>query len=242
MTEAGRNPARIIPELRAFIEEHPGRPVSYVGEPAWPARSPAEWREVTRHDALINLAFSGATITILCPYDRMTLPPSVIADARITHPVVLQQGRPRPSPEYYGKDGMPPGCELPLPAPPAWADSLVYTMDLRAARRLVRRHAAQAGFAEVAPDLVLAVGEIASNTLRHTDGGGTLHVWHSEQEILCQLHDQGQIADPLAGRVRHPPDAAGGHGLWLVNQVCDLVELRTGQQGTTIRLHMRRPS
>ena len=61
---------------------------------------------------------------------------------------------------------------------------------------------------------------------------------HDEQEILCQLHDQGQIADPLAGRVRRDPESRG-HGLFLVNQVCDLVELRTGRAGTTVRLHMR---
>jgi hypothetical protein len=30
----------------------------------------------------------------------------------------------------------------------------------------------------------------------------------------------------------------GGHGLWLVHQVCDLVEIRSGDAGTTIRLHM----
>jgi hypothetical protein len=30
----------------------------------------------------------------------------------------------------------------------------------------------------------------------------------------------------------------GGHGLWLVNQVCDLVEMRSDDSGTTIRLHM----
>lgn len=242
LTETGRNPARIIPAMRAFIDEHRGEQVSYIAEPAWAARSAAEWREVTRHDALINLAFSGTTVSIMCPYDRMALPSSVIADARITHPAVLQEGRLRPSPEYQGQDGLPPGCELPLTAPPPWADSLVYTTELRGVRRLVRRHAAQAGLAEAAPDLVLAVGEIASNTLRHAHGEGTMHVWHTEQEILCQLHDQGQITDPLAGRVRWPPDAAGGHGLWLVNQLCDLVELRTGPQGTTTRLHMRRPA
>jgi hypothetical protein len=28
--------------------------------------------------------------------------------------------------------------------------------------------------------------------------------------------------------------------LWLVNQVCDLVELRSGADGTTVRMHMRR--
>ena len=49
----------------------------------------------------------------------------------------------------------------------------------------------------------------------------------------------GQIADPLA-RHRAPSDELlGGNGLWLVNQVCDLVQARTGQAGTTTRLHLR---
>ena len=54
------------------------------------------------------------------------------------------------------------------------------------------------------------------------------------------MHDSGWITDPLAGRIRHGPDDRG-HGLWLVNQVCDLVEIRTSKAaGTVIRLHLRR--
>jgi hypothetical protein len=30
-----------------------------------------------------------------------------------------------------------------------------------------------------------------------------------------------------------------GWGLWMVNQVCDLVEIRSGDWGTDVRLHMR---
>jgi hypothetical protein len=67
-----------------------------------------------------------------------------------------------------------------------------------------------------------------------------VHIWHTSAEIVCQFHDSGHITDPLAGRFRHGPDDRG-HGLWLVNQVCDLVELRSGEAGTTVRLHMRRP-
>ena len=62
---------------------------------------------------------------------------------------------------------------------------------------------------------------------------------HTGAEVLCQVHDSGRITDPLAGRVRHGPDDRG-HGLWLVNQVCDLVELRSGDAGTTVRIHLRR--
>ena len=47
---------------------------------------------------------------------------------------------------------------------------------------------------------------------------------------------------PLAGR-RRPADATGGHGLWIVYQVCDLVELTSDANGTTVRMHMAlRPS
>src|SRR5262245_66433911 len=37
MTEAGRNPGRIIPTvLLAFANDHPGRRVRIIGEPCWP--------------------------------------------------------------------------------------------------------------------------------------------------------------------------------------------------------------
>ena len=58
MARLGRNPARIIPEVREFIDAHPGRRVRYVGEPVWPARSAAEMCEAARHEAMINLAFA----------------------------------------------------------------------------------------------------------------------------------------------------------------------------------------
>jgi hypothetical protein len=35
-----------------------------------------------------------------------------------------------------------------------------------------------------------------------------------------------------------PRSGGGGHGLRVVNQVCDLVELRTGPWGTAIRMRM----
>jgi anti-sigma regulatory factor (Ser/Thr protein kinase) len=93
-----------------------------------------------------------------------------------------------------------------------------------------------------ARDLVLCVSELAANTIRHATGRGTLRVWHDTDEIVCQLSDRGHIKDALAGRLRPEPGAMGGHGLWIVHQACDLVELRSGQRGTTIRLHMRRPA
>ncbi|MGH3209169.1 MAG: ATP-binding protein [Trebonia sp.] len=106
-------------------------------------------------------------------------------------------------------------------------------------RALVRQHARQAGLTEGrASDLVLAVSEVAANTLRHTRSAGTLAIWHDQDEVVCEIRDAGTIADPLVGRRKPPPGASGGHGLWLVRQVCDLVELTSDGSGTTIRMHM----
>lgn len=242
MSDMGRNPARIIPRLQAFIDEHPGERLRFVGEPIWPGRSPAEICEATRHEALLNLAFPRTRITILCPYDAARLTPSAIAGARHTHPELHGNGQPAAMAGNGAPWQVPPECNRPLPPPPASAEALRYSTDLGPLRRLVEKHARCTSLVgERAADLVLAASEIAANTLGHARSDGLLQVWRDDQEVLCQLHDQGWITDPLAGRVRHGPESRG-HGLFLVNQVCDLVELRTGREGTTVRLHMRLPA
>ncbi|HEY1706203.1 MAG TPA: ATP-binding protein [Trebonia sp.] len=136
---------------------------------------------------------------------------------------------------------IPPGRSLPLPPPPGGAASFSFRSDLSRVRALVLARALEVGLTRGrASDLVLAVSEVAANTLRHTSAPGTLTMWHDDDEIVCEVHDEGVITDPLAGRRRPAPDAAGGHGLWLIYQVCDLVELRSGTAGTTIRMHMSR--
>jgi anti-sigma regulatory factor (Ser/Thr protein kinase) len=239
MAKLGRNPGRIIPAVRAFAESHPGRRVRYVCEPVWPGRSAAETCEATRHEALINLAFSSTPVSIMCPYDAAGLAPAALLEARCTHPAVLLNGQPHSSADFAGPGLLPPECDRPLPAPPGYARTLSYGSDLRPVRRLVTAYASSVGLPpDRAADLVLAVSEIAANTLRHASGDGLLRVWHTEHEVLCQVEDHGWITDPLAGQRRRPADEPG-HGLWVVHQVCDLVEMRTGEAGTTVRLHMR---
>ena len=241
MAETGRNPARIIPVVWEFIEHHPGRRIRFIAEPAWPDRSAAELREASRHEALVNLAFAGAAASMLCLYDAGLLGNSVIGMARRTHPATVTGGLLGGQLPLRRAGKHAGGMRQPATATPAGAEMLSYRTDLRPMRRLVERHACSSGLSrDRAASLVLAASELAANTLRHAGAGGTLHIWHTQLEILCQVEDQGWIADPLAGRRRRPA-AERGHGLWVVNQVCDLVELRTGQGGTTVRLHMRRP-
>jgi len=129
-----------------------------------------------------------------------------------------------------------------LSTPPDGAEVLRYRADLAEARRFTAARALRAGLPPGrADDLVIAVAELAANTLVHTSGPGTLTIWVTDDEIICQVQDQGQITNPQAGMARPAPDApGGGRGLWVVYQVCDQVEISTGQAGTTVRVHMLR--
>lgn len=242
MTEMGRNPAWIIPRVQAVIDASDGRPVRYVGEPIWAERSAEELREATRHEALINLAFAEAPALILCPYDTRRLDASVLAGAERTHPALRHGDVIAPSARYDGLAQFPADFDGPLPPCPPSAETFTYRSDLTRVRTTVGRHARAAGLpAPRVFDLVLSVSELAANTLRHADGRGTLRIWHDAAEIVCEVSDGGHIKDPLVGRYRPAQGSLGGHGLWIVHQACDLVELRSGAEGTTIRLHMRRP-
>ncbi len=239
MAEAGRNPGRIISAMAEFAGSHRGQPVSAVGEPVWHARSVGECLEGARHEALSNLAFADVAMTALCPYDAGRLPDDVLTRAQQTHPLIARPSGPGPSLAYLGPGNIPAACLGPLPSPPPQAEALAYGGDLRPVRELVGSCAERAGLPpERAADLVVAAGELAANTLAHTPGSGTVRIWQTADDLVCEIADQGWIEDPLAGRLRPASEGHGGYGLWVVNQVCDLVETRTGPAGTTTRCHM----
>ena len=98
--------------------------------------------------------------------------------------------------------------------------------------------AARAGFeGHSRSDLVLAVHEVAVNSVRHGGGTGELLVWRDGARVVCEIRDRGVIAHPLADRLSAPPYASGGRGLWLANAICELVQIRSVPDGTVVRLH-----
>jgi anti-sigma regulatory factor (Ser/Thr protein kinase) len=242
MRELGGNPARIIPAWREFVAEHTvsRRRVRGVGEPIWPGRSEAELAECRRHESLLNLAFAeGRPWWLVCPYDTEALDPAVVEEARRTHPFVCEDGVGRESVDYYGLEAIARPFDEELPDPPGEASELAFrTGPLSSLRRFVARHAADLG-AERRADFVLAVHEVVSNSLRHGGGKGILRLWHDRDAVVCEVSDGGRIDDPLVGRERPAFARAGGRGLWLANQLCDLVQVRSFATGSVVRLHMK---
>ncbi|MFG2989248.1 anti-sigma factor RsbA family regulatory protein [Streptomyces sp. NPDC048257] len=240
MTQLGRNPGRILAALHDFADRHVGRPARIVGEPIWAGRSQAEVTEATRHEALINTAFAGRQATILCPYDVLGLSAAVVSDARRTHPTVVEEGKDLPSPEHVDASSVCTDCDLPLPEPDGGASWFPYTHgELGEVRSYVEAWARGSALnAARRGDLVLAVSEAAANSLAHGGGRGRLRLWSTGAGAVAEIRDDGRLADPLAGR-RRPAlaSANGGRGLWMIHQLCDLVEIRASDSGLTLRLH-----
>jgi anti-sigma regulatory factor (Ser/Thr protein kinase) len=242
MEVVGRNPARIIPAWSRFVADHGsyGGGMRGIGEPIWADRRPDEMAECQLHESLINLAFAAAnSFRLVCPYDTSTLPGDVIAEARRSHPIVSERSDPAPCGDYGGIDKAAARFSEPLPEGPAEADALSVSLDkLRHARDTVRRRAHEEGLGERADDLVLAVSEILSNSLHHAGDDGVLRIWAEPDGLVCEVRDGGHIEKPLIGREQPAVGQIGGHGVWLVNLVCDLVQLRSSEDGSTVRVKM----
>jgi anti-sigma regulatory factor (Ser/Thr protein kinase) len=229
MAEIGRNPGRILAEMHRYAAAAAGIPAVFVTEPVWPGRSAAEIAEAFAHESLLSRPISGIT-AILCPYDETGLDAEVLERVRRTHPVgAAAAGDPAAD----------------LPAVPADAVELTFDdpHDLAMLRHRVSEDAQRDGVVgDRLGDLLLAVNELASNTLEHGGPPGLLQIWTDDRSVVCQVTDGGQISDPFIGRLPPPVGALRGRGLWLVHQLCDLVQLRSGPAGTVVRLHMRRPA
>lgn len=237
IAKVGRNPARIIPAWQTFVARNarPGVRLRGVGEPIFPERSGQEIVEAHRHEALLNLAFlDTSSFWLVCPYDVDALPAPVIEEARRTHPFVEGHGE---SADFHGIDTISAPFDAPLPPRPAAAWEIPFepgTLD--DLPRIVAERAADAGLAVPRRiDLVVAVVEIARNS-----GRGSVYLWSDGRAVLCEIHGHGPLEGPLDDRAL-PGHGSTRIGLWVANQLCDLVQVRSEPGGVTARLHFPLP-
>ncbi|MDX8054156.1 anti-sigma factor RsbA family regulatory protein [Lentzea sp. BCCO 10_0798] len=234
MTEAGRNPGRIIPGVLMAFSASTQLRFRVVGQPIWPGRTDLEYPACVQHEALINTAFEGRPGAILCPYDATALPGHVLADARRTHPVVIEDGR-RVASRWYTDPttALADIYNVPLPPPPADAEEHPFSVGTLAHVRKIVSAFAHWLRREQVEDLVLAVNELATNSILHASGRGVLRLWREDGTVVCEVSDSGS---------GFPPSFTGlsGFGIVMVNLLCDLVRTHTSHSGTTVRVYLGR--
>jgi anti-sigma regulatory factor (Ser/Thr protein kinase) len=237
----GTNPARLMPRWTDFVADATSsdRPLVGVGALRY-ERTPAERIECELHEALLNVAFAdSAPWRLVCPYD-VSGDSEAPGEARRTHPSVIEGGHVLPSATYLGIGAAALTMGDPLPKRPPEASDLPFERaDLPGVRGFLRAHlnGSRLSLSRV-DDLLLAAHEAATNCIRHGGGAGHIGVWREDARVICEVAGNGLITDPLVGRRRPDPRRGSGMGLWIVNQVCDLVQIRSGPEGTVVRMHM----
>jgi anti-sigma regulatory factor (Ser/Thr protein kinase) len=241
----GRNPARVMPVWQDFLDSlGPEDRARGLAEPVSASSRPLAGAERAIHESLLNLAFAdGHPFWLVCPYDASELGPPVEERVGRSHPFVTRRGEPAsPSPTYRPPEvdhifGSSAGA---LDPPGAGAEHFTVGREgMGASRRHVRARAAELGLGDArAAEFSLAVHELVANSVRHGGGEGSVSLWSDDGTIVCEVADHGRFDAPFAGRVRPSRTAGGGRGLWIVNQLCDLVQIRSGPDGTVVRLHI----
>jgi anti-sigma regulatory factor (Ser/Thr protein kinase) len=244
MADVGANPARIIPAWKEFVSRHGGggRRLRGIGEPIWKGRSADELIECQRHESLLNVAFGrGRPWWLLCPYDTEKLDASVTEEARRSHEFVTEQSKVKRSGVFRGLEASGAPFNVPLPERGTGVGRFAFASDdLASVRRFVLGQAVAAGLGPVASgELVTAVNEVATNSIRHGGGTGKVRAWQEADALICEIRDGGHFDKPLADRQRPSRNVAAPRGLWVANQMCDLVQIRTLPEGTVVRLHKR---
>jgi hypothetical protein len=243
ITQLGRNPARIIPACQQFLRDWSGhgRPARAVGEPLWEGRRPEEVLESQLHEALMNVAVDPELpFWVLCPYDAEHLDADVLAEASRSHPALATKESYQGSRSYRGHDHAQAMFAGDLPPMDGPVTVISVTQDsLAAAAETVILQAAcgNLGSNQVI-SLTHAVRRLAGDSLTRGARQLTVRIWDRPDVLICEVADTTVIRDLLVGRrLVQPP---GDDAVWFANQVCDLVQVRSGGSGTVIRLHMRK--
>ncbi|WP_111766904.1 MEDS domain-containing protein [Nakamurella deserti] len=238
MSDLAANPARIMPALTTLVESHhhDGRAMRVLGQPVWAGRRDVEIVESRLHEGLINLVIPpDAPLWLICPYDASTGDPEVAEHAAHSHPVMLEKGDYRGSTGYTGAWYVENMFRRALPPAPDDAEVRTFRRaEIGEVANRVLATAFRAGLSvERSHRLAAAMRELASDaTVGDT---AVLRVWTDADAVVCEIEDP-LVAAPVVGRVPTTTRAAR-KGLWLANQTSDLIQVRSTEAGTTVRVH-----
>lgn len=236
-------PGRALAACFRYLEDRRSghESVRIIGQPVWTDLDPLEAIEWSRFEAVINVALAGSPAQMMCGYDSRSVPAAIVAEARRTHPVLAVGPSHQPSDAFADPAAYYAECNRDLPPhPDRGVHAFSFAGDLAPVRRFITRHAPAIGLPlHRLDDYRLAINEVATNAIRHGGGGGEVRLWRAGHRVVCEVSDHGDARDTFLGHMPGDPNAERGHGLWIARQLCDLLEIRTDQPGTKVRMHMR---
>jgi MEDS: MEthanogen/methylotroph, DcmR Sensory domain len=247
----GRRPAQRVAAFHRYWKRHArgseGTPVRILAEPVWAGRSSREIAAWTRMEAGLNVALAATTLSMICPYDTRIVPSAILAGAQHTHPAQVNGPHTRSCPDYADPADFARSCDADsLPDPPPGAAEFEFAGDLRGLRRFVASQAAAHGLtSDRTGMLVLAAGEVGTYLKNQAPGNATVRTWEQPGAVICDFRQArasdaqaSDDSDPFLGLRPAELEPEPGDGLWLAGQICDWIEIRSGDDSGVIRLHV----
>ena len=104
--------------------------------------------------------------------------------------------------------------------------------------------------------MVLAIHELVANAVQHGAGAGRLRIWALAGTLHCRVDDGARAfddpADPEDVKTAPTMNSSSpnvvnawtipGHGLWVVRQVADNLQVTSSPQGTSAAVTFNRSS
>jgi anti-sigma regulatory factor (Ser/Thr protein kinase) len=240
--ERGRpaNVLKSVNQLLAGYLAQGARQIRILGDVPHPGVG-VPWEWWARYEATVNHAFANFPLWSLCPYDRRITSAEVLDDVAQTHPYLATPDGRHVVNERYTDPAVflsQPRSALadPLETSPPAID--LVDPSASAARRAVLGAAPRTRLSEgEVADLVIAVSETVTNAHCHGDPPTQLRVWPAPDRMVVTVTDQGNgPTDPFAGLLPAAKAPAGGLGLWMAHQLCNLVTFDNHANGFTVRL------
>jgi anti-sigma regulatory factor (Ser/Thr protein kinase) len=199
------------------------------------------WAAWVRYETAINHVYSDLPVSMMCAYDRRSIPGAVLDDVIHTHPLLSASDTSAENSRFVQPtsfleqlsardvddvESEPPDIVLvaQLPGP---------------ARRSVAALAETVGLRRPTVDaMALAVGEVVTNALMYGGPPVVVRAWAPPDRVVVSVLDHGSGPDdPFIGMLPVPM-SAGGLGLHVAYQTCSLVTMTRGDQGFTVHLTM----
>jgi anti-sigma regulatory factor (Ser/Thr protein kinase) len=219
--------------------------VRLISEPPWAVGDEAQVRDWARSESVMNVAFRGMPVSLICPYDTRALSAEIVEHARSTHPEIAGPEGSTVNGDYEDPRAFCGRLNSRVERPegePSTVRSFGLA-DLHEVRQVVTSKAVARGLpGSRADELALAVNEIASNAVVHGRPPATLRIWERDGGLICEVSDAGDgIRDVMAGQLTPASEGIGGRGIWLSRMLCDAVEIRNGV-GCTVSIHALAPA
>ena len=238
----GRSPWRTLGLYKRWLSGiAQGAQVRVLGEQMWLARSRRSSASGSDTRRSPTSRSAAPRTKVVCTYDATQLPESDLR-ACVRHASGGRYSDMLTESKTFTDPAQPSPAALDSAPLEPWNGARVEAEleDLRDLRILLVGEASRTGLdTERTEDLAVAVNEVATNALKHAGGRGRVRIWTETAQVICEVSDSGPgFSDPFIGHVPPANRDAPGWGLWTSRQLCDLVQLRSGDDGTVVRLHM----